>query len=631
MYVIHVTPLIRGTNLESLSYFSSVEYPVGSFLSVPVRGKNQPAIVTSSKPVSTTKTALKAATFSLRKLPTQENFIVLPQTIRDTAQALSQIYPTSSGALLYTLLPPEVRNGVRPYPNINIANHEEESTPQILTARLDERLIHYKSLIRTTFAHRGSVLLVVPTTAEIDYIYQELQQGIEDRVVRLSASDTKKVRDDAFEKLQDTSLARLIITTPAYAYIERVDLTTIIVEQSANQHYRVRQRPYLDHRDALRTYAKVSGRSIVFGDTVPRTEEEALRREERYLTFAEEVKRIAFPSPLTIVRQKDKPQPDVPFKLLSPELIRGVTRTLEAKGKVFLFTARRGLAPVVACIDCGYIFRCPDSNTPYSLIRTYSKQNEEERWFVSSTSGRKVRAADVCAVCGSWRLRERGIGIQQVYDELLEQLPGNSVTLLDGQVAPTTKKAQTIANEFFKVRSGILLGTQLAVPYLIKGIDFSAIVSLDATRAIPTWRADESLFRLLLKLREVTAKEVLVQTRTEPDLLLTHATRGALERFYDDEIALRKMLLYPPFARFILLTWIGNTESAKETQKRIQATLGTKDIEYYFNPNSTPTKTCGHALIRIELVANQKSEALYEKLRVLPPYIKVEIDPERIV
>lgn len=631
MYVIHVTPLIRGTNLESLSYFSSVEYPIGSFLSVPVRGKNQPAIVISAKPVSTTKTALKAATFSLRKLPTQEKYVVLPQTIRDTAIALSLIYPTSTGALTYSLLPPEVRNGSRPYPTINIAKHEEESTPQILTARLDERLIHYKSLIRTTFAHRGSVLLIVPTTTEIDYLYQELRHGIEDRVVRLSSSDTKKIRDEAFEKLQDTSLARLIITTPAYAYIERVDLTAIIVEQSANQHYRVRQRPYLDHRDALRVYAKVSGRSIVFGDTVPRTEEEALRREEKYLTFGEDVKRIAFPSPLTIVRQKDKPQPELPFKLISPELQRGITRTLEGKGRVFLFAARRGLAPVVACIDCGHIFRCPDSNTPYSLVRTYNQKQEEERWFVSSTSGRKIRAADVCTACGSWRLRERGIGIQQVHDELKELLPQTPITVLDGQVAPTVKKAQRIAQDFFSERSGILLGTQLAMPYLTKGVDFSAIVSLDATRAIPTWRADESLFRLLLKLREVTAKEVLIQTRTEPDILLTHATRGALERFYDDEIALRKMLLYPPFARFILLTWVGNTESAKETQKRLQTQLGTNDIEYYFNPNSTPTKTCGHALIRLELVADKKAEVLYEKLRMLPPFVKVEVDPERIV
>lgn len=630
MFVIHVTPLIRGTSLESLSYFSSIEYPIGSFISVPVRGKNQSAIVTNSKPVSTTKTALKAATFSLRKLPVQTDPIVLPASVRETAAELTKIYPVSSGAILHALLPPDVRNGVRPYPRANVIPHEEETAPQILTAKLDERMIHYKSFIRTTFAHRGSVLLVVPTVTDISYISDALKKGIEDRVVTLSSTDPKKKRDEAFEKLQDTSLARLIITTPAYAYVERVDLTAIIVEQSASPYYKTRQRPYLDHRDALITYARVSGRSVILGDTVPRTEDEVRRREEVYLTFGEEVKRIAFPAPLTIVNQRDKPQPEVPFQLFSDELLRGINRTLEAKGKVFLYAARRGLSPVVACIDCGHIFRCPDSNTPYSLVRTYN-QGEEERWFVSSTSGAKVKAADVCPFCGSWRLRERGIGIQQVFDELRDINASLPITLLDQQTAPTSKRAKIIATNFFKEKSGILIGTQLALPYLNYGVDFSAIVSLDATRSIPTWRADESLFRLLLKLRESTDKEVLVQTRSETDLLITHATRGAIERFYDDEIALREMLSYPPYARFILLTWVGTVEAAKETTKKVKELLKSNEIQYYFNPNSTSKKTYGHALIRIKNQAQLDQVELMNRIRSLPPYIKVEVNPERIV
>ncbi len=631
MFVIHITPLIRGTSLESLSYFSSVKYETGSFISVPIRGKNQPAMVINCKPVSTTKTALKAATFSLRKLPAQKKPVVLPKTIRDTAEELGKIYPVSTGALLYSLLPPDIRRGARNYPSINIAKHEEETVPQVLTARLDERLIHYKSFVRTTFAHRGSVLLIVPTTADINFLYEELRKGIEDRVVRLSSTDTKKKRDEAFSQLNDTSLARLIITTPAYAYIERVDLTAIIIDQSASQYYCTRQRPYLDHREALKTYARVSGRSILLGDTVPQTEDETMRREEDYLTFGEEVKRIAFPAPLTIVKQKDKPDPEQAFQLFSPRLIKGIERTLEAKGKVFLYAARRGLSPVVACIDCGHIFRCPDSNTPYSLVRTTNKTGEEKRWFVSSTSGARIKAADVCPDCGSWRLRERGIGIQQVHDELLEKIPAAPVTLLDGQTAPTQKKAQSIAKRFWGEKSGILLGTQLAIPYIYNGVDYSAIVSLDATRAIPTWRADELLFRLLLKLRESTVKEVLVQTRTEPDLLLTHATRGAIERFFDDEIDLRKMLDYPPFTRFTLLTWSGSSEVTRDIQEKVRKQLGSVNIQYYFNPNSTPKKTFGHALLRFHNKVNPKEIELFNKVKSLPPYIKIEVNPDRIV
>lgn len=630
MFVIQVTPLIRGTQLESLSYFSSVEYPIGAFLEVPIRGKRQNAIVTEVRPVSTTKTALKAATFSLRKLPQQTNPVVLPDTIRQTAEALSKVYPASIGAILFSLLPPDVRAGTQSFPRTDSIKHNEETTPQLLTARVDERYVAYQGFIRSTFAHRGSIMIVVPTAVEVDQIVQQLSQGIEERLVIFSPNQTKKQRQVAYEKFSDSSSAKLIVTTPSHAYLERIDLIAIVIEQSASGHYVTRQRPYLDHRDALITYAKISGRSILLGDTVPRTEDEVKRREEQYLTYGEEAKRIAFSAPLSIITQRDKPKPDLPFQLFSTELMTSVKRALEARGNVFFYAARRGLAPVVSCIDCGHIFRCPDSNTPFSLVRTV-KHGKEERWFVSGTSGRRIRAADACSVCGSWRLRERGIGIQHIYDEWKNNMPTSDITLLDSTTAPTPKQAIKIATEFFKKRSSILIGTQVALPFLSAGVEVSAVISLDAARTVPTWRADESLFRLLVRLRECTAKEVIIQTRTETDNLLIHATRGAVERFYDDEIALRKMLHYPPYSTFVLLTWVGTSTSVHEVEIPIKNALAKFAVQYYNNPNSTNVKTERHGLIRVPVENSELYSSLLEKLRTLPPFVKIEIDPERIV
>ncbi|MCA9359587.1 hypothetical protein KC850_00940, partial [Candidatus Kaiserbacteria bacterium] len=321
MFVIQVTPLIRGTKLESLSYFSSSEYPIGSFLEVPIRGKTQNAIVTESRPVSTTKTALKAATFSLRKLPHQPDPVILPESVRNTANELTKLYPASAGSLLFQLLAPDIRNGTRLYPRTDAIKHDEETTPQILTARIDERYVAYQSFIRTTFAHRGSIMIVVPTAVEVDYAVKELQQGIEDRIVVFSPNQTKKKREEAYQKLADSTVAKLIITTPSHAFLERSDLIAIIIEQSSSSHYVMRQRPYLNHCTALIAYARVSGRSILLGDIVPRTEDEVRRRNEQYLTYGEDAKRIAFTAPLSIITQRDKPKPEIPFQLFSKELI----------------------------------------------------------------------------------------------------------------------------------------------------------------------------------------------------------------------------------------------------------------------------------------------------------------------
>ena len=630
MYVIQVIPLIRGTQLESLSYFSGIPYEIGSFLSVPIRGKNQLAMSTSCEPVSATKTALKAATFSLRKLPAQPNASVMPTYICQTAELLAKRYPASVGAILFNLLPPDIRIGARQYQKTELTFHQEETTPQVLMARLDERFLSYQSHIRSTFARRGSVLLVVPTTTDIRYAVKELGHGIADRMVILSSTQSKKKQAEAQAALQDTATPKLIVTTPAYAYIERADILSIIIEQSASSYYTNRQRPYLDHRDALITLAKAAGRSVILGDTVIRTEDEVMRRNEQYLTYGEEVKRMVFSAPLTVITQTDKPKIETPFQLFSPMLINHVTRTIEGRGHAFLFAARRGLAPVVACIDCGHIFRCPDSNTPYSLIRT-EKNGVEERWFISSTSGKRIRAADTCDQCGSWRLRERGIGIQQAFDEWKEKVPNVEVMILDQTIASTSTKVKKIMDDFFAKKSCVLIGTQIALPYLYRGVDVSAIISLDAARATPTWRADESLFRLLLRLRECTAKEVLVQTRAEPDMLVSYAAKGSTERFFDDEISLREQLKYPPFCTFILLTWSGTGEAVTKAEKDIRETLNSPLAQYYANPHSTPAQSHRHALIRIDSKDTKTYEEIIQKVRQVPPYVKVEINPERIV
>ena len=631
MHVIVVTPLIRGTQLESLSYFSSVPYDIGSFVQVPIRGKTQSAIVTEVRPAAASKTALKAATFSLRKLPQQPDSRALPAGLRATAERLSKLYPASTGALLYQLRPPDVRNGSRPYPVCEASELHEDTTPQLLTARTDERYVTYQSLIRSQFAQKHSVTLVVPSAAFVSQIAGIFSAGIKDRVIMLSPMMTKTAREKAYAALEDTSSAKLLICTPAYAYIERADCNTIIVEHAGSAHYVARTRPYLDHREGLKAFAKSCGRQIILGDTVPMTEDEYRRREDLYNTLGEPAKRIAFPAPLSIITQRDKAQPDVPFKLFSDELGHAVERALEGKGRVFLFAARRGLAPVVACIDCSHIFRCPDSSTPYSLMRTYNDTEEEERWFVSSTSGRRVKAADVCPKCGSWRLRERGIGLQQVADEWQAQFPDTPVTVIDQATAKSQREIHKQAGQFFKQQSGILIGTQVVLPYLQHGVAVSAVVSLDAARCIPTWRADESLFRLLMTLRECSSQEVIVQTRTETDNLLTYATRGAIERFYDDELELRRMVQYPPICTFILLTWAGSTEACNDTEELITNTLRDEQIQCYNHPHSTQQKSMRHGLIRLNPENKESYITTLDRLRSLPPYVKIEVNPERIV
>jgi primosomal protein N' len=631
MFVIQIIPLIRGTKIDTLSYYSSVEYAIGTFLSVPVRGKDHRAIVTDCKPVAESKSSLKSASFTLRKLPEQSPLSVVPSNLQATALKLTETYPSSVGAILYQLLPPDVRTGQYQYPIVSSQLQHEDTIPQVLTAAIKERYVSYRSHVRSVLARRGSVVFIVPTSADVQYANEHLTQGIEDRVVVFSPAQTKHQREKAYADYEDTSLAKLIITTPSHAYLDRVDLLSVVIEQSASDFYRTSVRPYLDHRTALLAYAKSTGRSILLGDVLPRTEDEYRRRMDIYNTYNDTTKRIIFAAPLTLIEQHDKSTPENPFALFSKELRARVQNIIDAKGRIFMYGARRGIAPVVTCIDCGYIFRCPDSETPYSLVKTISKTGNEERWFVSGTSGKKIRAADTCPGCGGWRLRPRGIGIQHVYDEAKTYFPTAKIFLLDHTTATTRKRAQKIIDDFYATRGAVLVGTQMALPYLRKqGVELSAVISLDATRSNPTWRADENTFRLLLELRELSHQEVMLQTRTSPDSVLQNAIHGSVELFYNEEIELREQLLYPPFSTFILLSWTGEKSTIVTIEEMLKTI--TKDFvgTYYSNPASTEAKILRHALYRI--APSDKNKASFiNTLKSLPPYIRIEIDPARIV
>src|SRR5690606_8443018 len=96
-------------------------------------------------------------------------------------------------------------------------------------------------------------------------------------------------------------------------------------------------------------HSRLAGRRVLLGDTVHRSEDEYRRRIETYLTEGEEPHRLNLNSQLRVIKQKDKPTAEEPFELISEQLLSAIDITLKEKKRVFIYAARRGLAPVVAC------------------------------------------------------------------------------------------------------------------------------------------------------------------------------------------------------------------------------------------------------------------------------------------
>ncbi len=628
MYVIEVIPFIRATTLESLSYYSATDYPTGTILTVPVRKREVTGMVVNAEPVSAAKAALRSATFSLRKLTPQPDAPCLPDSIIATATALSKTTPAHLGSILFALLPPDIRSGVRDYPFTTNHTNTECDAPHVLTATAHDRHIAYRSYIRQAFAHRGSVLFVVPHSAAVHTATEALSKGIEKRVVTFSSTHTKKQIAQSYDAFTDFSTAKLIITTPNFALLDRHDITNIIIEEAASPHYKAKTRPYLDARDVLTCYAAATKRNVLFGDTLVRTEEEVLRREDVYATFDEHVNRLNFNNTFRIATPP-KPVRSEPFTLLTEELRDTISTTLKAKGRTFLLAARRGFSPLIICNDCGHVLRCQESGAPFTLYTKQLPNGDEERWLYCSTSGVRQKAFDTCPVCTSWRLREQGIGIQKAVAHVRRHFPDTPIITFDHTSASTHPKALRLAKQFYGQKGVIMVGTSMAVPYLTEPVHTTGVLSLEAMRATPSWRVEEQVLRNLLMLRELSQNHFVVQTRDPDDPLLQHCKRGSIDDFYQEEINMRQMLSYPPYTTLIHLTWQGNKEQLKETEEQISAALGHIDMQCYNSgrPSKVPVR---HALIKVAR-ADWPDEDLVNRLRSLPPAIRIETSPDRII
>lgn len=629
MYTISVIPLTKNPFTDTLTYFSKEAYTSGTLLTIPIRNSEVLGMVVDCNPVSTTKTALRMASFSLRKLPVQTNVQSIPQSLIELGKSLTLDYPVTLRTILFNLLSPDMRNGSAFFPPQSSSTPEKQpDKTSTLTALTPDRYTYYQSYIRSSFAKQGSVLFVVPTTASVPYAYQQLSRGIESHSVILSSNQTKRNKLAAYKKIATSTHPLLIITTPHYAYVERDDTTSLILEQSGNTQWIDRTRPYLDHRYTLTKLASITGRECLLGDTFLPTDIEYKRRSEYFATTGESPTRLIFPAKLSLIKEEYDPTKEKPFKVFFDKTTARIEHALSKRENVFLYAARRGLAPLITCFDCGQIVRDPDSGSPYSLLRTYTKDGEEKRWFVDNTSGKRVRAHDVCEHCGSWRLREQGIGIQHIEKVCQELFPDTPLVTFDSTTASTPKKIRELTKEIQAMQGGIILGTALALPY-IPPISVSCITSLEAAHCIPSWRADEILLRLIFELREKSSKEVLLQARNEAPSIITYAKQGTIEKFYDEELSLREMMQYPPFTNFYLLTW-QETDTAVENTSALQEKLDPYNPYYYQSPHSLPHKRIKHALIKT--TENQQPDStLMETLRSLPPYIKIQRNPDRIV
>jgi primosomal protein N' len=643
MFIITIIPISRGIGKDTLTYFTAEKVALGSLVSVPIRGKKSYGLVIEIKEAREAKTELKNLSYAMKKIDKVEQHAFLSKGFVESVKIIADYYASTAGAVLSQLVPKAILESEENFISLekdetkdDKAQLETKPTPTspevlLLQSADPERYGAYKSVVREEFARGHSIFFCLPTVEDIKNVTMLLQKGIENYTFVLHGRLTKKEIQSVWQKILAEKHPVLVIATGSFLSLPRPDIGTIVVEKESSRGYKTQARPFLDIRTVAEIVAKKVGSRLIFGDSFLQTETIWKQKNGNYA----ELSPLSFRS-LSVCESKkvDMRQPadmqKKEFKILSDEVKNMLFSARENSERTFIFCGRKGLYPQTICADCGTPVICKNCKAPVVL---YKKKigNREQNFFVCHHCGERREADVLCEHCNGWRLLPLGIGIQNVADEVIKILPKSEILILDSDSVTTYKKAVKIRDDFFGTPGAVLIGTEMALSFLNQSVENSAIISLDSFFSIPDFKISEKVFHILLQTRALTSQKMLVQTRESENPLFEQALSGNLIDFYRDQIQERKSLEYPPFAKFIKLTIQGNKVAIQEQMEEIKNSLKPHELSIFEAFNTGPqNKSTVHGLLSVA-TESWPDKNLLEKLRALPQFVQIKIDPDTLL
>jgi primosomal protein N' len=614
-FLVEVTPLTKGSGTDQLSYFSSVKLAPGTLVKIPLRKGFVHGLVLRARDVRTAKTEIRRAGFLLKKINKSDILpITLPLPTLEALKKTTHYYATSIGTLLASHLPKvfidEPENYLKPINERKKRNFEHAPETILLQMESEERFGQYRALVRQAFARGNSAMVIVPTHMEIERVKNELAKGINDFVYTFSLSGKKKEMRENWRKALSEPHPILLISTSAGILFPRKDVDTVIIERENSRAYRTLTRPYIHIKVLLENLTKASQQQLVLGDSVLSLE--MLAREKSGEFGESSLIRWRLPaSPTSLIDSQSKQNENGRFEIFSPELKELMDKALNEQGRIFLFGARKGLAPTTVCGDCGFVLPCLNCGAPVVLHK-----HGEKTIYICHACRERRDSTTTCGYCGSWKLVPLGIGTVEIARQAHALFPKHKVLVLDKDHAPTDREAQKII-KCFQEEGGILVGTELAFFHLTE-TPFSALVSVDALFSVPDFSINERIFYLVSRMRELTKGETLIQTRNIGKQILAWSSQGNIIDFYQNEVEERKALLYPPFSIFVKITAI--QEKSQQTLLRLKEELRQFN-SYIFNDS-----------LIFRVPKNEwPQEEIVKKISLLGPEFSIKVDPDSIL
>ena len=376
-----------------------------------------------------------------------------------------------------------------------------------------------------------------------------------------------------WQMIQDGG-ADIVVGTRSAIFSPLENIGLIIIDEEQEHTYRSESAPRYSAHEVARQRAAENGALLLLASATPSTESYFAAQKGRT-----QLVRLT-------KRYGGNPLPSVQIVDMRAELASGnpreislaledaIRRNLEAHKQTILLLNRRGYQTVAQCEDCREVLKCPKCSVPM----VYHKASHK---LLCHYCGSQMDPPPKnCPACGG-KLQYRGFGTQKAEEELAKLFPEARILRMDQDSTAAKDAHEKLLARFADHEYDIMVGTQMVA----KGLDFEdvtlvGVLGIDSLLFAQGFRAYETVFSLITQVvgRSGRAKDpgfAIIQTTDPDNPVLNLAAAQDYDAFFEQEIAYRRLGLYPPFCGLCVIGFAGGKEiEVARAAARFSALLG---------------------------------------------------------
>lgn len=358
--------------------------------------------------------------------------------------------------------------------------------------------------------------------------------------------------------------ALVAIGTRSAVFAPFDDLGLIIMDEEQEHTYKSESTPRFHARDVARFRCAYHRSLLLLASATPSVETFSAAMSGRYKMFrlSNRYGQARLPSVHTVDMRKELSEGNT--SAFSRFLKMRIGEALDSGRQTILLLNRRGHNTIVTCGSCSHVMTCPNC----SLSLTYHSANNR---LMCHTCGYSVPFASKCSECGAEHIKYSGVGTQRAEQELNELFPETRVLRMDADSTLARNSYDEKLSAFARGEYDIMLGTQMVA----KGLNFPnvtlvGVLGADGSLYSEDYRSYEKTFSLLTQVIGRSGRGddegiAVVQTVSPDNDIISLAAEQDYDKFYEQEILTRKVMIYPPYCSICLVGFVG--ESAEQTRK----------------------------------------------------------------